>query len=176
MQKYFIVYNHDEASERISRVPLSIDPFKYARKKTVQREKEVARDYYSCLFIIAIQPMSLVRCSATIFLFVPCFYSALLFRSFFFLSFFPLQCSTTRLVGCMLSQVHLYHCVSRFVTLWYHGHQPNQMDGENQRDKKKGITKKKYISVDSALFVFLFLSEIAIHAKQRTGFSFVFVC
>ena len=134
MQKYFIVYNHDEASERISRVPLSIDPFKYARKR-LSRERERGCKRLLLLFIYYSHPTNV--CSA-----LQCYYisfrSLFLFRfvisfSFFsfFLSFVPLQCSTTRLVGYMLSQVHLYHCVSRFVTLWYHGHQPNQTDGEN---------------------------------------------
>ena len=144
MQKYFIVYNHDEANERISRVPLSIDPIKYARKKTVQRERKRLQETTTLVYLLQ-PPNQCLQCAAVLLyffsflVFIPLCYFVFFFS--FFLSFVPLQCSTTRLVGYMLSQVHLYHCVSRFVTLWYHGHQPNQTDEVNWRDKKKGITK-----------------------------------
>ena len=121
--------------------------------------------------------MSLVRCSATIFLFVPCFYSALLFRFlFFFLSFFRPFTMLNHSAGWLYAQPSSFIslCVTFCYTLvpW----PPTKSNGRSELEGQEEGNNKKYISVDSALFVFLFLSQIAIHAKQRTGFSFVFVC
>lgn len=108
------------------------------------------------------------------------FRSLFLFRfviSFFFLSFFLPFTMLNHSAGWLYAQPSSFIslCVTFCYTLvpW----PPTKPNGRRELEgQKEGNNKKKYISVDSALFVFLFLSEIAIHAKQRTGFSFVFVC
>ena len=176
MQKYFIVYNHDEASKRISRVPLSIDPFKYASKKTVQRERKRLQETTTLFYLL--QPSNqCLQCAAVLLyffsflVFIPLCYFVFLFLSFF-RPFTMLNHSAGWLYAQPSSFISL--CVTFCYTLvpW----PPTKSNGRSELEGQEEGNNKKYISVDSALFVFLFLSQIAIHAKQRTGFSFVFVC